>query len=147
MGPSGMIAMLKWLSGNKDTDKAIQAALTRVIESIVIDPDWAEIGGVVITFTDGAILSLCDDGQSCCESRYTRTDDDLPYYKGAVLNSIEVRDAPSVDSENCGEHDVQFLVVLTSKGNITFSNHVEHNGYYGGFAIKATFAEPTAQGD
>jgi hypothetical protein len=56
---------------------------------------------------------------------------------GAKLLDIEVREAPNVPYEY-GEHEVQFLVVKTDKGNITFQTHNEHNGYYGGFYIQAS---------
>ncbi len=90
-----------------------------------------------ITFRDSPrVCTLMDDGQSCCESRYMRTDDDLTTVDGAILLDIEIRDAPPIN-ESYGEHEVQFLVLKTTKGNFTFSNHNEHNGYYGGFAIHA----------
>ena len=40
-----------------------------------------------------------------------------------------------------GVHEVQFLNIETSLGIITFETHNEHNGYYGGFYIKAVYHE------
>ncbi len=89
----------------------------------------------------GPLLNVFDEGQSCCESRYMRTDDDPAQFIGATLVSVEVRTAPSIDGEYGDEHEVQFLVVVTDRGHVTFSNHNEHNGYYGGFAITVKRSE------
>ena len=35
-------------------------------------------------------------------------------------------------------HEVQFLKIRTSNGDITFETHNIHNGYYGGFYIELT---------
>ena len=91
---------------------------------------------LVISFTDDTTLSIRDDGQTCCESRYMVTDDDLPYYAGATLLSVEISDAPNQEDEY-GDHEVQFLRVNTNKGTFVLSNHNEHNGHYSGFAMIA----------
>ena len=88
------------------------------------------------TFSDGSNIELFDDGQSCCESRYIQTDDDLAYYVGAQLLDVDIKEAPN-EPDICGVHEVQFLEVSTSKGSFTVANHNEHNGYYGGFSIRA----------
>ena len=49
---------------------------------------------------------------------------------------ILIREAPSVPDAS-GMHEVQFLALVTSKGEVVFSSHNEHNGYYGGFSIAA----------
>lgn len=67
-----------------------------------------------------------------------QTDDDLAYYVGAELRNVEIKDGPTEDGEYGDTHEIQFLVVTTDKGEFTLSNHVEHNGYYGGFAICAS---------
>lgn len=89
---------------------------------------------VAVSFESGGSLIFYDDGQSCCESRYIRTDDNLEDFAGAEFRGAEIRSADDMPDE-WGTHEVQFLVLLTDKGNITFSAHNEHNGYYGGFAI------------
>lgn len=89
-----------------------------------------------VTFSGGVTVKLYDDGQSCCESRYMRTDDTLADYVGATLQDVELRDAPPIEDEY-GDHEVQFLALRTDRGVLTFSNHNEHNGYYGGFWLRA----------
>lgn len=99
-----------------------------------------------ITFADGSKLTLFDDGQSCCETRYMRTDDNLAEYIGGRLLGAEVKDVPELigfwkDEDEYGCHDMQFLEITTSKGSFVMSNHNEHNGYYGGFCIEAKYEQ------
>jgi hypothetical protein len=90
-----------------------------------------------ITFTDGLVLSLWDDGQSCCEARYMDTDDDLAAFVGATFTDLRVEEGPDDRGEYGDSHEQQFLLVDTSKGTFTVVTHNEHNGYYGGFSITA----------
>jgi len=113
---------------------AMAPALGKTIRNIEVKDDV-----LAISFEDGAATHLTDDGQDCCEKRYMVCDDNLSHFKGAKLLMAEVTDVKQhgcddVDS-NCDAHDIQFLVVTTSKGSFTVSNHNEHNGYYGGFYI------------
>jgi hypothetical protein len=39
------------------------------------------------------------------------------------------------------EHEAQFLIVHTNRGDFTMVSHNIHNGYYGGFAIQARRAK------
>jgi len=87
-----------------------------------------------IDFTNCVKIRIFDDGQSCCESRYMRTDDDMRSLIGKTLVSIETKDAPDIEDEY-GVHQVVFLEIRTNDGWITISNHNEHNGYYGGFGL------------
>jgi hypothetical protein len=102
----------------------------KVIDSVVLGSDDA----LHFVFSNGSKMRLLDNGQNCCESRYMTTDDDLAFYSGSVLMSIEVRDAPDMD-DGCEVHEVQFLEVMTNRGCFTMTTHNEHNGYYGGFHI------------
>lgn len=89
-------------------------------------------------FENGKAIKIYDDGQSCCEDRYMRTDDDVQWLVGKVLKDMNIKEAPSQKTEgDYGDHEVQFFEIETNEGCITFSSHNEHNGYYGGFAIKA----------
>lgn len=88
-----------------------------------------------ITFEDGSKKSLVDAGQSCCESRYLTTDDNLSDYIGAEYLGYEEKPAEYVD-EGYDVHEIMFLDVNTSKGTFQIKAHNEHNGYYGGFWIK-----------
>lgn len=99
-----------------------------------------------ITFADGSKLTLFDDGQTCFETRYMRTDDNLAEYIGGRLLGAEVKDVPELigfwkDEDEYGDHDIQFLEITTSKGSFVMSNHNEHNGYYGGFCIEAKYEQ------
>src|SRR5574341_1023001 len=90
---------------------------------------------LVITFGAGKLV-VTDEGQSCCEHRYMSTDDDLKYFKGAVLLDVQLREGSSGGSgEDCD--DTLFLDVRTDKGVFTVVNHNEHNEWYGGFCIEA----------
>lgn len=88
---------------------------------------------LMFCFSDMKVV-IEDDGQCCCESRYMQTDDVLTDYLDAKLISIELKPVTvSENPEHYGQHDIQFLEVVTSKGSFTCSFHNEHNGYYAGF--------------
>lgn len=128
----GMGVMIGYMAGNADSVDAFKGALNKTITGLTLGDDNA----LHFTFEDGSKIKLFDDGQSCCESRYMRTDDNLSDYIGAQLLDAEIKEAPGVPDEY-GEHEVQFLEVKTSKGSFTMASHNEHNGYYGGFLIRA----------
>ena len=134
MSQLGIGAMLGMLGGNKETVAAVKASLGKTIKETRLKDD----DSLVLVFDDGLVLTLRDDGQSCCENRYMRTDDDLAEFAGAEVLDVELRDAPSTEGEYGECHDVQFLAVKTSKGEFVMSTHNEHNGYYGGFWIVAS---------
>jgi hypothetical protein len=127
----GMGVLLGILGGNEETVNSIKASLGKKAKTYDLEDDK-----LIIKFEDGTVLTIFDDGQSCCESRYMRTDDDLTMYNDSLFTNIELLDAPSVEDEY-GSHDVQFLKIDTDKGSFRMSNHNEHNGYYGGFWIVA----------
>lgn len=133
MGQLGIGTMLSLLGGNGETIEATMASLNKKIKKVGLDQ---EANKLVFEFDDNSKLALWDDGQSCCESRYMRTDDDLTEYTGATLLGFELKDAPSIEGGG-EEHEIQFLDVKTDKGIFQMANHNEHNGYYGGFAIIA----------
>jgi len=124
--------MIQMLFGNTESAAAAQKAIGQKIERMELIDDV-----LTIKFESGYKIALTDEGQSCCETRYMRTDEDLDDYIGATLTSIEVANAPSMNDNHGEPHDVQFLRVHTSAGIAVFSSHNEHNGYYGGFSIQA----------
>lgn len=132
MSQLGLGVMLGILSGNEQSVIAFTRALNKEIAMLVLKDNKLRF-----TFTDGSRMSLFDDGQSCCETRYMTTDDDLAGFVGAVLLDAEVANAPDVASSSEEEHEVAFLKVKTSRGVFTVETHNEHNGYYGGFSIRA----------
>lgn len=134
MSQLGIGVMIQMLGGNEDTVKAVSASLGKKIVAVRLDK---ERDRVEIDLADHTQLTLWDGGQSCCESRYITTDDDLTKITNTALRDIELADAPPITAEY-EEHEVQFLHIRTPKGTATFETHNEHNGYYGGFSIQAS---------
>lgn len=134
MSNLGLGVMLRQLSGNAESVNAFKSALGKTISALRLGDDDA----LHFEFSDGTKIKFADEGQNCCESRYMRTDDDLASFVGATLLDAEVKDAPSIEDDKCGSHDVQFLEVRTDRGVFTMASHNEHNGYYGGFSIEAS---------
>ena len=131
MSNPGMGVMIGMLGGNADTVAAYNESMGKTISGLALD----EGGGfITIDFNDGTNLRVADDGQSCCENRYMRTDDDMQHFVGAKLTGIEIKEAPN-EPDEYGDHEVQFLEVQTDRGVFTMASHNEHNGYYGGFWI------------
>ena len=128
----GMGVMIRLLCGNEDSVNTFKSGLNKIIRELTLGDDDA----LHFVFDDGYKMRLSDEGQSCCEHRYMRTDDNLDDFLGATLVDAEVKDGPEIESE-WEIHDTQFLVVTTSKGVFTMTTHNEHNGYYGGFSIRA----------
>ena len=102
-----------------------------VIKDVTMDEDE-------ITFQfEGGKLRLRDCGQSCCETRYMSTDDDIRSLIGQRFVCWAVKDGPDVSEEDSYTvHDTQFLEIQTESGFVTVVTHNEHNGYYGGFSIR-----------
>ena len=121
------------LGGNAESVDAFTGAIGKTITQINLGQDDA----LHFVFDDGSKIKLFDDGQSCCEHRYMRTDDKLDEFVGARLLGAEIKEAPSMPDEY-GEHEVEFLEVQTDRGVFTMASHNEHNGYYGGFSIRAS---------
>lgn len=131
MSNLGLGVMIKMLGGNSESVDAIKSVLNKKIEKVYVDDSE---NALRFEFEGGVKFRIYDDGQSCCESRYMRTDDDLTEFAGAIFQNAGLKDAPNIEDEY-GEHEVQFLEIQTDKGVFTCSNHNEHNGYYGGFAV------------
>ena len=126
--------MISKLIGGQYLEVALTKARRKTIESLSLNDNVLRF-----TFTDGSKLRVYDNGQSCCESRYMQTDDTLGDFVGANLLGVEVRETVGGSGEHEEEHEVQFLIVATSKGSFTAANYNDHNGYYGGFSIEAAF--------
>lgn len=135
----GMGVMINMLAGNSETYAAVKASIGETIKSVELKDDQ-----IVIELENGSTLRLWDDGQSCCESRFITTDADLPSYKGDKIVDFETRELPSVEKDY-DYHEQQTLLIKTDKGQIDFVTHVQHNGYYGGFYVKASLSAPTKQ--
>ncbi len=99
-------------------------------------------GALLIDFTTGARLVIADRGRSCCESRYLKCDDDLGFFAGATLEDITIECGGTTTDEWDQCHEIQFMLVHTSKGVFTVNTHNEHNGYYGGFWMTADVIKP-----
>jgi hypothetical protein len=131
MSTPGIGVIINELIGHEDTVRLYNESLGKKI----IEAELDKIDNrLIIAFEDGNRIAIFDDGQSCCENRYMTTDDDLLFLANTKLVDIQLEDAPNVEDE-FGEHEVQFLIIKTDKGDITLETHNEHNGYYGGFAV------------
>ena len=128
----GIGAMLHYLGGGSAKDPATYYG--RIITKAEQVKDKLRL-----VFDDGVAISISDRGQSCCEYRYMRTDDDLASLVGHKLVAIETNDAKTDSFEpppdKYDTHEAVFLDIKTDGGMITFSFHNEHNGYYGGFGL------------
>lgn len=133
MGQLGIGAILHYLGGG--SKHSANEYYGKTIASAEIKDDRLRIG-----FSDGKVIEIWDDGQSCCESRYMTTDDDPASLVGHTLARIEAKDGPDSEGEYGDCHEQVFVEVGTDKGFITIANHNEHNGYYGGFGL--TITEP-----
>lgn len=91
-----------------------------------------------LTLDSGNTIAIWDSGQSCCESRYMTTDDDIQSLVGHKLTRIEAKPGPDAQGEYGEEHEQVFVEIGTDKGFVTIVNHNEHNGYYGGFGLTIT---------
>jgi len=127
----GLGVMINMLGGNEESIEALRNGMGKEIAALFLGEDFV----LHFVFADGYKMGILDAGQSCCESRWMSTDDDLPYYVGTFLQDIRIQDGPDIPSSE--EHQTQFLKITTSKGVFTMVTHVEHNGYYGGFSVVA----------
>lgn len=135
MGQIGVGAMLHYLSGGSP-HAAEEYAGRKIVEAAIEDD------ALRLKFEDGSAIKIYDDGQSCCESRYLTTDDDVKTLEGHTLVSISAKDGPSEEGE-CGDcHETCFVEVQSSGGFVTLTNHNEHNGYYGGFGLSISELSP-----
>lgn len=123
--------MIGLLSGNADSVKAFQSCIGKTIKSLSLSNDVLHF-----VMEDGTKMDMYDDGQSCCEHRYMTTDDKLEDFIGAKLIGAEVKEAAPI-AVDYGDHEIAFLDVTTDKGMFQMKTHNEHNGYYGGFLIRA----------
>lgn len=139
MGELGLGVMIHAAFGGDHCDFTRLEVQGREIRSVVLDENRRRDGSLIVTFADGGSIELWDDGRSCCESRYLVTDDDLVYFSGSRLRDIEVASGPDVDDVYGGDHETEFLRIVTDRGIITVTAHNEHNGYYGGFWIKGHY--------
>jgi len=130
MSQPGIGAMLHYLSGGSEHN-ASEFYGRRIVAAALSGNDP---NGIELKFDDGTGIRVWDNGQSCCEHRYTTTDDDLSKIVGGVLRRIEAKDAPDVKDEY-GEHEQVFVEIGTDECFVTLVTHNEHNGYYGGFGL------------
>lgn len=128
--------MIQHLAGNEGTSEAVQGSLGKTISGIRINKE-ADPEELCIAFTDGTELVITDQGQSCCESRYMSLVGDFTYHIGAQLVKVEEAEGAQPLEEEYNVHEIVFLKVDTTKGGFTFATHNEHNGYYGGFDLRA----------
>ena len=136
----GLGVMLRMLSGHERVDMSVLVGKRLASVAIVRDDERKSV--LTVTFEDGTVLRLADEGQSCCESRYMTCDDDLSYLAGAEFVNAEIVDVKERQLDDGESHDLSFLKLVTSKATATVVSHNEHNGYYGGFSIEASIEQP-----
>lgn len=107
----------------------------RIIRAEIID------NKLKLWLDNGRCIAIWDNSQSCCESRYMSTDDDVQSLVSHTLTRIETKVGPDI-TDGWGDHETCFVEVGTSVGFITLINHNEHNGYYGGFDLTITEEAP-----
>lgn len=101
--------------------------------------DYYGWDGYKITTSQQSIFLLIDNSQNCCESwGYMVSEDDLSYFIGAELLSIErvKEDGEIIESLKSAQPrydngDAVFVNVNTSRGKLQFALYNHHNGYYG----------------
>lgn len=126
----GLGVMINMLSSNEETINSIKSSIGKEIQDISIVENELKID--LPDFT----LIIWDNGQSCCEHRYMKTDDDLNSFIGEEIIGFELKNSNKTGDEDY-PHEIQFIEIKTNKSVISFSNHNEHNGFYGGFSISA----------
>lgn len=132
MSHTGLMVMLKGLFGPSAKEvELIKKVFGQKIKSVRLDE---EVNALRFEMEDGTRFRMSDEGQSCCESRYMRTDDKLEEFTGATLIDAEIKPGPEVETDY-DVHEIEFLEVKTDKGSFTVTNHNEHNGYHGGFSL------------
>lgn len=108
------------------------------IKSVEFKPQvMGEIDSIFITLHDDSVLRLYDDGQSCCEHRYMEVQSDLQWFENAMFLDAKVVSVHSTDEDDYGFTEVHVLNIFTSVGVIVVVNYNSHNGYYGGFSMRA----------
>lgn len=131
MSNLGLGVMINMLGGNEKSVEAFKSCLGKTIKELSVVEDT----GLHFAFEDGSKMRLFDDGQSCCERRYMRTDDKLSDFIGSKLLSAATKPAPGIETGR-GDHEIEFLDVTTDRGVFQMVSHNEHNGYYGGFCVR-----------
>lgn len=119
-------------------------ALTGVIERAEMGKRGGPLGedALILGMADGREILVFDDGQDCCEHRYTHCDEDLQQYVGReLLGLLTLTKLPTVDDEYGDPHESQQVEVHTSVGPLCLVTHNEHNGYYGGFSVAVECGE------
>lgn len=128
-----MTGLIACLGDGNETAEAVNTCLGKTIASaeLIADPS-----SLLIRFTDETALRIWDDGQSCCETRYMTTEDDLANFTDVIFTGVEIVNGSEeeIDYETI---EIQFLNIHTNLGTFQMATHNEHNGYYGGFFVVA----------
>lgn len=138
----GLGVLIGRLAEDGSTNDALKKAIGKTIESISVGwsgNEYSSAEALCIKFSDG-MLSIWDGGQSCCENRYLTVNDDLTTYGGEKLVSVLEKEGPNEDG-GWEIHEIVFLEIQTNKSTLNFSFHNVHNGYYGGFCLRAKYEE------
>lgn len=132
MSQMGIGAMLHHLGGGS------QHSASEYVGAEILAASMAD-NRLRLKLSGGKTIEIWDNGQSCCESRYMSTDDDLATLVGRKLVRIQTRPGADIDADY-DYHETCFVEIGTDVGFVTITNHNEHNGYYGGFGLTITEA-------
>ena len=99
---------------------------------------------IYLLLEDGCIA--IDDRQSCCETRYFHTEDNLQDLVGHRLAKIEVKcggngPAPAPRWPRDYVREISFLEIQAGHETVTFTAYNIHNGYYGSCNIEVEETE------
>lgn len=130
--------MLHYLGGG--TRHSASEFYGKTIASAAMENDRLKL-----SFTDGTLIEIWDDCQSCCEHRYMTCDDDLAKIIGGNLIRMDVKAGPEIKCKYGYEHEILFVEVATNECFITIATHNEHNGYYGGFGLTIDIVTPSTE--
>ena len=131
MSQMGLGAMLHHLSGGTEHGSSEYEGL-KITSAEIVD------NRLKLSFDNGKNIAIWDNGQSCCESRYMTTDDNVQSLVGAHLKGIMTKAGPDEPDEYGECHEQVFVEIQTDTGFVTIVNHNQHNGYYGGFGLTIT---------
>lgn len=91
---------------------------------------------IILFFTD--YIVAIEDKQSCCETRYFHTDDNIADLIGKHLNRIEQKNTVyGKDDDTYGNVTaITFLEIQAGTDCVSFAAYNRHNGYYGSVNIE-----------
>ena len=115
--------------------------IKEVFDQTIKDDKYSKYDGYILRTTTKDYKLLISNNQSCCED-YGQiiSNDDLGYYVGAEIKSIECVENGDykkikLTKDHAGKYvdvyDCAFIELNTTKGILQLAVYNSHNGYYG----------------